>query len=371
MLIKYNLNEVYMKDIISQFQIIGNLISCEKYGEGHINQTFLVVLDQPKQKFILQKINHYVFKNVDSLMSNYEKITTFMNQHISGEEEFISLIYTHDKKPYLEYQGSFYRLITFIDHAIAYQTVPSMRHMYLAGQAFGRFQRNLSHFDPISLFETIVDFHHTPKRYLQLRQAIDQANEDRLYHAQVWIHHALEQEVYAGKIQHALDHHIIPKRVTHNDTKMNNILFDEKELKVRAIIDLDTIMPGSLLYDFGDAIRFGCNQAKEDEIDLEKVKLNLEYFEAYSRGFIEAVRHHVWHEEINLLVDGAMIMTLEVGIRFLTDYLNHDKYFKIHHERHNLERAMNQITFFFELKKHETQMRHMISSIWGDQSDMA
>lgn len=353
-----------MKEIVQQFQCQGTYSASKRFGDGHINETYLVELKNPNSKVIIQKINHYVFKQVDILMSNYEKITTFMQNHLSKDQDFIQLIKTKDHKSYYFDGTSYYRMITFIDHAVAYDAIPSAKHMYLAGRAFGEFQGHLAAFDATQLQETIPNFHHTPKRLIQLDEAVSNASPDRLSLAQPVLDIINQYREYTHTIVDAIERKQVPIRVTHNDTKMNNILFDEKTNAVKCIVDLDTIMPGSLLYDFGDAIRFGCNQAKEDEQDTQRIELNVSYFKAYTEGFLSAVQSTIETTEVALLVDGALLMTLEVGIRFLTDFLRNDVYFKIHYPEHNLVRAINQITFFNRLKSHEGLMRLIVLETW-------
>lgn len=353
-----------MKHIVQQFQCVGNYVSSHLYGDGHINETYIVEMDAPAHKYILQKINHNVFKNVHVLMSNYEKVTTFMKSVLSKDQVFIELIPTIDNKPYLYDGKNYYRMITFIDHAIAYQNIPTKEHMYLAGFAFGDFQSKLAAFDAATLKETIPYFHHTPKRFDQLENAILKASKERLEKTQVLIERALAFKSYSSVIVDALEQGRIPTRVTHNDTKINNVLFDEDKLEVKCVVDLDTIMPGSLLYDFGDAIRFGCNTAKEDEANTDLINFNEVYFKAYTEGFLQAVKETITQKELDMLVDGALIMTLEVGIRFLTDYLENDIYFKIHYEEQNHVRAINQITYLECLKHNQVKMRTIVQAVW-------
>lgn len=355
-----------MKQIIEQFDLKGTYQSHIPYGGGHINETYLVSMTNPDSKYILQKINHHVFKEVNGLMSNYEKVTRYMKTHVAEGRDFIELYYTKNHKPYFYDGKHYYRMISFIDHAIAYQSIPSEKHMYLAGQAFGEFQQQLANFDATALFETIPYFHHTPKRFINLENAIKNASPERLKQAETWIQKALKFKTYSKTIIDAIDRGEIPIRVTHNDTKMNNILFDEHKLEVKCIVDLDTIMPGSLLYDFGDAIRFGCNTALEDEKDITKIRFNIAYFIAYTKGFIHSIKRFVTQKEVELLVDGAMLMTLETGIRFLADYLENDIYFKIHYPDHNLIRAINQLTYLEKMKENEIHLRTIVLDIWSE-----
>lgn len=355
-----------MRHIIEQFIIKGTYQSHILYGSGHINETYLVIMTNPDVKYILQKINHRIFKQVPQLMLNYEKVTQYMKNHVLEGQVFIQLFYTKDHQPFYADETGYYRMISYIDHAVAYQTIPSETHMFLAGQAFGIFQNQLSNFDATTLYETIAFFHHTPKRFENLEVAIKKASFERLNQAQSWINYALSFKPYSSTIIDAIQKATIPMRVTHNDTKMNNILFDDQKLEVKCIIDLDTIMPGSLLYDFGDAIRFGCNTALEDEKDITKIQFNTAYFKAYTKGFLHAVKPFITTNEVEMLVDGAIMMTLETGIRFLTDYLENDIYFKIHYSEHNLVRAINQLTYLRKMSDIQTKLRSMVDQLWRD-----
>ncbi|MDG0888982.1 phosphotransferase enzyme family protein [Paracholeplasma manati] len=355
-----------MRHIIDQFVLIGTYQSHILYGSGHINETYLVTMTNPDAKYILQKINHRIFKKVPQLMSNYEKVTQYMKKHLPDGQVFIELLYTKDHQPFYTDDSGYYRMISYIENAIAYQTIPSETHMFLAGQAFGVFQNQLSNFDATSLYETIPFFHHTPKRFDNLVRAIQNASAERLHQATNWIEYALSFKPYANTIIDAIHFKQIPIRVTHNDTKMNNILFDDQKLEVKCIIDLDTIMPGSLLYDFGDAIRFGCNTALEDEKDTSKIQFNEAYFKAYTHGFLSAVQPFITTKEVEMLVDGAIMMTLETGIRFLTDYLENDIYFKTHYPEHNLIRTINQLTYLKKMCEIQIELRTIVQRLWRE-----
>jgi thiamine kinase-like enzyme len=358
-----------MNTIINKFKISGEIVSIKPYGNGHINDTFLVELENPKNKYILQRVNHHIFKHVDELIHNIHQVTTFiekeyqtlgiLNQHVQ------KLVPTLTNTFYIVHEDSYYRMYEFVHQTITYQQIPDADTLYKAGKGFGQFQSLLNHFEAQKLYEIIPNFHHTPTRLLALKEAIFNTSKERFIKAKTMIDLALEQSKYSCLITDALEKKEIPIRVTHNDTKLNNILFDDVTNDVKCIVDLDTVMPGSALYDYGDAIRFACNQANEDEPNTSLIKLNKEYFEAFTKGFIEALKDQLTEREYELLPFSAIIMTYEVGIRFLTDYLNHDVYFKTHYEDHNLVRAINQLTFAMELENHLEYMQSTIHSFRG------
>jgi thiamine kinase-like enzyme len=358
-----------MNTIIKRFKITGDIVSIKPYGNGHINDTYLVELENPNSKYILQRVNHHIFKHVNELIDNIYQVTTFIENEYERlgiiNQNVQKLVPTHLDSFYVIHEDSYYRMYEFVHDTITYQQIPDAETLYKAGRGFGQFQSLLNHFDAKKLYEIIPNFHHTPTRLLTLKEAIHNTSKERYQKAKAMINLALEKSNYANLITDAIEKNEIPIRVTHNDTKLNNILFDERTNDVRCIVDLDTVMPGSALYDYGDAIRFACNKANEDEKDISLIKLNQDYFEAFSKGFIEELKNQLTDKEYELLPFGAIIMTYEVGIRFLTDYLNHDIYFKTHYEDHNLVRAINQLTFSLELENHLDYMKDVIMKFRG------
>lgn len=352
-----------MKQITEQFKIVGTTLSVERYGEGHINDTFLVITDQAK--YIMQKINHNIFTDIKGLMNNIVKVTEYVQNALDklGDtfKTTLTVIKTKDDKPYLEYQGGFYRMYNFIDGAVSLQVVENPHQFYLSGVGFGNFQKLLDGFNAKELVEPIKNFHHTRSRFENFAQAIKDNLAGRKDECLDEINFYLEREKYCDTVISLLERKEIPYRVTHNDTKLNNVLIDIERDIPKAVIDLDTVMPGSILYDFGDSIRFGTNTGREDEQDLSKVRFSLEYFDAYAEGFLGEVGESLNKKEIELLAFCGILMTYECGMRFLTDHLNGDTYFKVHRENHNLDRTRTQIKLIQEMEKQQNEMNKVIA----------
>lgn len=337
------------KKIVSNFKIDGEFISCERYGEGHINETYLLSTskDGKTVQYILQKINDKLFP-VDKLMSNIKLVTEFNRNKIiekggNPDREALSLVYTKTGDSYIKTDEGCFRVYIFITDAVAYQISPSAECFYESAVAFGNFANLLSEFDASSLYEVIPDFHNTEKRFRDFEASLKADKMNRASLVKEEIDFYLSRKDYCSKIVSLLRSKEMPTKVTHNDTKLNNVMLDAKTNKSVAVIDLDTIMPGSICYDFGDSIRFGCNTASEDEKDLSKVNFSLELFEAYTKGYLSALNGNITKVEKDNLVYGAIIMTYECGMRFLADYLDGDVYFRTHREGHNLDRTRTQI----------------------------
>ena len=352
------------KKICEQFKIDGNFVSAERYGEGHINDTFLVKTD--KTKYILQRVNNTVFKKPEEVMENISKATNFMAKEITARggdvtRETLTLVKTLDEKDYyVSEDGRLFRMYIFIDNATCYQIIENGEVFYQAARAFGQFQKILKDFPADELHETIVNFHNTVDRYRIFKEAIAEDKMGRLESVKADVEFALAREKDAGAIVDALNEGRIPLRVTHNDTKLNNVMIDDETGLGVCVIDLDTVMPGSMLYDFGDSIRFGASTAAEDELDLDKVNMDLNLFEEYVKGYLEELGESITKEEIELLPMSAKLMTLECGIRFLTDYLDGDNYFKIHRENHNLDRARTQLKLVWDMEQKMDEMHNII-----------
>lgn len=347
-------------DILSQFKKGTNT---EVFGNGHINDTYLC---ETSPKFILQKINTNVFKDPDAVMENIYNVTSHIREKIESaggdpDRETMSIIPTIKGEIYYRHDnGDCYRMYTFVENTVSYDVAEKPEILMYAGHAFGKFQRMLSDFPAEKLHETIADFHNTPVRVQQLRDAVEKNLSGRLHSVEKEIEFAVEYSKYASKITEAMENGDVPLRVTHNDTKLNNILFDAKTDKDVCVIDLDTVMPGSVLYDFGDALRFGASSAEEDETNLEKVYFDLDKFEAFSKGFLSELGKCLTEKEIELLPLSALLMTYECGIRFLADHINGDTYFKIHRENHNLDRARNQFALVKDIEKKLPEMAEIV-----------
>ena len=335
------------------------------YGNGHINDTYILA----DSKHILQRVNTSIFKNPDELMQNILNVTEFLKKKIEAqggdpERETLTVVKTTDGKIYYETQeGDAFRVYKYIERTRTVESAGTEDDLYRAGVAFGHFQKLLSDFPVEKLYETIKDFHHTPKRVEALKAAIAEDKAGRASSVQKEIDFALEYAKDAAVVVDGMADGSISMCVTHNDTKINNILFEENDSKAVCIIDLDTVMPGSLLYDVGDALRVGGSTAAEDETDLDKVQFNEKAFEAFVKGYLTEVKGVLTEKELELLPFGVRLMTYECGIRFLTDYLNGDTYFKIHREHHNLDRARNQFKLVADLAEKEENMKAFVRSL--------
>jgi hypothetical protein len=356
--------------IIKNFDITGALVSCERYGEGHINETYLAVIDNGGKKvdFILQKINNKIFKNVDGLMKNIESVTEFSRKKIverggNPDRESLSLIYTKDGKSYYfdEKSEGYFRIYKFITDAVAYQVVEKPEHFYQSAVAFGNFANLLSKFDASGLFEVIPNFHNTKKRFKDFTASLNADKLNRAKDIKEEIKFVVDRENYCGKIVDLLESGKMPIKVTHNDTKLNNVMVDVESGKPVAVIDLDTIMPGSICYDFGDSIRFGCNPASEDEKDLSKVNFDVNLFEQYVKGYLYALGDSITAIEKENLVTGAILMTYECGMRFLTDYLDGDVYFHTKRDGQNLDRARTQFKLVSDMERLYDKLQNIVN----------
>ncbi|MEN8079245.1 aminoglycoside phosphotransferase family protein [Clostridioides difficile] len=330
----------------------GDVINVKSFGSGIINDTFLVVCksnEDKEERYILQKINHSIFKNVEKLMENYCNVCDYLKNIVkqSGgdpDRQTITVIPTKDGKNFFKDSlGNYWRAIKFIPNTITYDVIESANDFYKAGKAFGQFQNMLSEYNAESLYESIPNFHNTKERFKTFLNAIENNKAKRLDKVREEVNFILERKNDTSKLLDMYKNNELPLRVTHNDTKISNILMDKETKEGICVIDLDTIMPGLSLYDFGDAIRSGATHALEDEKDLSKVYVDLEFFEAFTKGFLEGTDSSLTEKEIEMLPMGAKVITLEQGIRFLTDYLDGDVYYKTSYEEQNLDRTRTQL----------------------------
>lgn len=352
------------QEIIQQFTFVGTPTSCQPYGEGHINHTFLVTCDNDGVpiRYILQKLNTKIFPNFKGLMRNIESVTAYLRDIIRRQNgdylrECMTIIPTRDGKTYYsQHDNECWRAYLYIENTVAYQIADNAEIFGDSGRAFGRFIARLDGFDAEQLCEVIPDFHNTEDRYHKFIAALEADKAGRKSSCQSEIDFIVERKSYCSKIVNALKNKEIPLRVTHNDTKLNNVLIDDQTGKAICIIDLDTIMPGSLLYDFGDSVRFGCSTALEDEPDLTKVDFDIRLYDAYCRGFLEGIGNKITDTELDMLHIGSILMTYECGMRFLTDYLDGDNYFKTAYPEHNLVRARTQFKLVSRMEALSEQM---------------
>ncbi len=361
-----------INEILNQFDFKGNLEDCSVFGAGHINTTYLVTYNDNGTiwKYIVQNINPNVFKDIEKLMDNVFSVTSYLRKGIrenGGDEnrETLHFIKTKDgSKFYKTSDGHYYRAYIFVENSIGYNSVESAEMFGQSGVAFGKFQKLLADFPADSLYETIPDFHNTLKRYnTEFIPAVQNNLSGRKDTCLAEIEFVVSRKDYCSRFVDMIEKGELPLRVTHNDTKLNNVLFDEKTDKAICVIDLDTVMPGLALYDFGDSIRFGANTAAEDEKDLSKVSVNLDYFEAYAKGFLSQAGESFNDAEIDNLAFASILMTFECGMRFLTDYLNGDTYFKTAYDNHNLVRAKDQFALVADMEKHLDEMKQIIKNL--------
>jgi len=356
------------KEILKDFCIEEDILKIEPYGGGHINDTFRITC--PENKYILQRINHNIFKKPEHVMENITNVCNHIRAKLidAGEDEkrgTLTFIPTRSGEFLSIHNGNYYRMYLFLENAVSYQTIEDPMHFYNAGKAFGKFQNMLSDFPAEKLHETIANFHNTVDRLNNLKIAISENKAGRKDSVAEEIKFVLDRADDCSVVMDLLKSGDLPLRVTHNDTKLNNILLDEKTGEAICVIDLDTVMPSSLLCDFGDAIRFGANTAEEDEKDLSLVDIDINLFEKFTQGFLEATKGSITAKEVEYLAFSAKLLTLECGIRFLTDYLDGDVYFKIHREGHNLDRARNQFKLVSEMENHEEEMKSIVNRIYN------
>ncbi len=357
--------------VAALFSLEGEPVEIIPYGNGHINDTYRVTCCPAagERRYILQKMNRNVFERPEELMENLCGVTEWLKKKITENggdalRETLSLVPVRDGKPYLrDADGEHWRAYLFIENATSYDLVEKDEDFYQSAVAFGRFQRLLADYPADTLHETIPDFHNTPDRLAKLEAALEADVCGRANGVQEEIRFVLERRSLTHALTDRLRDGTLPLRVTHNDTKLNNVLIDDQSGKAICVIDLDTVMPGLSLYDFGDSIRFGASTAAEDERDLSKVSCSLHLFELYAKGYIEGCAGALTDAELDMLPMGAIVMTLECGIRFLTDYLEGDHYFKIHREGHNLDRARTQFRLVADMEEKLPQMKEIVKRL--------
>lgn len=351
-------NESTLRSVVEQFAIDDDIQDVVPYGDGHINTTFLVT--GSARRYILQKMNTSIFPDTANLMRNISLVTDFLARQ---GQETLQIIPTLKGELYYQAENDPYRMYSFIENTVSYNLVSDTSIFESSGQAFGQFQNQLAKFDASKLTETIAHFHDTPRRFQDFQHAVEENASSRAASCQREIAFFQEREHLYGTIMQGLSDGSIPLRVTHNDTKLNNILMDAVTGRARAIIDLDTVMPGSMLFDFGDSIRFGASTALEDEPDIEKVHFSEELFEAYARGFLSQVKTTINEREIELFNIAGNMMTMECGMRFLADYIAGDTYFATKYPEHNLVRARTQIRLVEEMEEKINLTRSIVNRV--------
>ena len=357
------------KDIAAAFQRLGTYLGEAPYGSGHINDTYRAVYDEDGREvhYIHQRINKNIFQNVPGLMDNIGKVTRHQRKKFEEagadaiDRRVLTLVPTVDGKDYfVDANGDFWRTYVFIEDAIGIDVIENTDQAVEAAKAFGEFQCQLADL-PERLVETIPDFHHTRSRFNVLRDAIEADVHGRGEDVKAEIEFAMAREEMVDVVIDRMASGEIPERVTHNDTKLNNVLIDTATGKGMCVIDLDTVMPGSVLYDFGDMIRTTTNQAAEDESDLSKVEMNIHYFEALVKGYLETASGFLTEKEIDLLAFSGRLITFEIGLRFLTDYLQGDVYFKTHRAGQNIDRCRKQFKMVESMERQKDAMEQIVS----------
>ncbi len=348
-----------MLEPLKAYDLEGLPVSCTQYGSGHINETWLVVTGRP-HLYILQKINSYVFPDTEGLMQNVIRVTQHLRKKVNDPRQALQLVPCRDGAWYLKLEDDTWRLYEFITDSICLDSAETADDFRQSGAAFGTFQRQLADFPAEELTEVIPGFHDTPKRYQALHRALEEDKAGRAASCRAEIDFFLQREETAGMMTEMLQKGQLPLRVTLNDTKLNNVMLDAYTRKPLCVIDLDTVMPGLAANDFGDAIRYGASTAAEDEKNLALVHLSLPLYQAFTEGFLSACGGSLTPLEKETLPDGARLMTLECGVRFLTDYLEGDHYFHISRPKHNLDRARTQMVLVQEMEAHMQEMRRII-----------
>ena len=358
-----------MQQALDAFDFGGQVVGAVRYGSGHINDTFCVHTqpgEDPCRRFILQRISAAAFHHPDQVMANIVGVTSYLGKQIAAaggdpERETMSVYATRDGKSfYTDSEGGAWRAYPFVEGTVCLQSAETPELFAASALAFGNFQRMLKDYPADTLYETIPKFHDTEDRLKNFKQALRRDVKNRARTCKDEIQFVLDHAADCSVLMSQLRAGTLPLRVTHNDTKLNNILFDEKSGQGICIIDLDTIMPGLALNDFGDSIRFGATHAAEDEPDLSKVSFDIDLFEAYTKGYLETAGDVLTENEKANLAWGAKILTLECGMRFLTDYLQGDTYFKTQYPTHNLVRARTQFKLVQDMEQQFEAMQAIV-----------
>lgn len=363
------MEQTLLSSILNQFDYTGELSHVRAFGDGHINDTFAVTTvgaDCPD--YVLQRINTNVFLNAPALMDNMHNVTSYLEEQLRNEPhsrwKTLHLIPTRAGRLYhFAEDGSCWRMYRQISNAESFSQATDRSILYEAALAFGKFVELLDGYPAETLYETIASFHDTESRYRALCAAVESDAFRRLQEVREEVAFVEQRREEIPLLNRLAERGELPIRVTHNDTKLNNVLFDRDTKNSICVIDLDTVMPGLLAYDYGDAIRFGANRAVEDETDLTLVGIDLDRFSAFTEGFLHYGKGAITKKEIETLPFAARIMTLECGIRFLTDYLNGDVYFKTSHPKHNLERAKNQFRLVEDMEAHADEMLRIVMDV--------
>ena len=354
-----------LKKIYDTFVSSGRFVSATPYGSGHINDTYLVKVDEDVE-YILQRLNSNVFKDIPKLVKNKELVCGHIRNRLLRHKvsditrKYITYFYTDKGNAYhKDYEGNYWTLSLFIKGSKSYDVIPDSQIAYQVGIGFGEFENRISDFDARLLTETIPLFHNVPRRQRELKEALAKASPERIESSKELLEYLKKFDKQMLELQQLKDDGFLPLRVTHNDTKANNLLFDHNDRPL-CVIDLDTVMPGIVHYDFGDAIRSACNSAGEETRNLDEVVFNMAFFEAFTAGFMEKAKHLFTLREKKTLAQGCILMTYLQAVRFLTDYLDGDHYYPITYPEHNLQRTKVQVRLLQDMKRHFEKMNQFI-----------
>lgn len=355
--------------IVKQFDIKGQAVHVKEFGSGHINDTYRVYTDNDDEPdYLLQRINHHVFKDVALLMNNMKVVTDHLKRKMTNagvanvQNRVITLIPTCDNQLYyLDETGNYWRMLVLIEGTKSYDIVEKESQAREGGKAFGEFQSYLADLDASTIGYTIPNFCNIQFRMKNFHHALDQDAVLRRAEVKEQEDYILARENQMDSIIQMAERNELPLRITHNDTKFNNVLLDADD-KAQCVVDLDTVMPGYVAYDFGDAIRTIINSAAEDEADLSKITLNIPLFKAYTEGYFETASRFLTAKETESLLEGVLLFPYMQAVRFLTDYLEGDVYYKIQHEKHNFQRAKAQLKLAYEVENHRDTLKNIIES---------
>ena len=367
--------EESIKEVCSIFGVPGELVKFEPVYMGNINATYKATYkhnDGSIKSYIVQKVNMYVFKKPKQIMSNIDLVTTYIKQRnadagINDTRTFMHFYHTHNGKRqnfYVDNDHAFWRVSKYIENSMTFEVCDSLFAIEEAGRAFGKFQNTLSDFDASQLYETIPNFHNTKKRMTDFMRHVVEDSCDRVDSVTPEIEYLVSVSEKASMLTEMLECGELPLRVTHNDTKINNVLFDKDTERALVVIDLDTVMPGLVAHDFGDAVRFAANTAAEDEKDTSKIAFDLKKYEAFTKGFLPEVREALTKNEVDTLMLGAFTMTVELATRFLDDYITGDNYFKTRYPGHNLVRARSQIALARDIQRKAGKMNQIVKEVY-------
>lgn len=350
---------IQIENIINQFDLSGNFRSCEPFGNGHINDTYLVEFNEAERKvsYVLQRINRNVFKQPEYVVHNIEKVLSHFIEH--GNKALKT--FSSNRKSYvIDSNKDYWRLYNFVPNSRSVDVIENKSQAYEAANAYASFLKDLSPLDPSSFYETIPQFHDLGFRYHQFEEILDKAPEDRVINAKTDIEFVKKRRCILDEMNLILDEGDIPLRITHNDTKLNNVLLDKESGKALCVIDLDTVMPAYAFNDYGDMIRTFTSPVPEDESDQSKVFVRKEIFESLTSAYISGLKDVLTKAECNSLLLGAKYMVLIIGLRFLTDYLAGDTYFKVKYDTHNLVRSRNQFALLRSIEDQESCLQEII-----------